>query len=117
MSEKSLSVAETISAIKERLFATEAEVKILLDDGRSIRVSTESGDERFWGLDINDGMFVFTNNCLDFLPNRTWGRVGVYKDGIMNRAATVELLKKSHDAYMDFYKSKFEKGEDDARKT
>lgn len=110
MRKKSLSVEETISVVKERLFAKEAEVKLLMNDERNMRVSTESGDESFWGLDINNGMFVFTNNCLDFLPNRTWGRVGVHKNGVMNLAATVELLKKSHDAYMTFYQDKIEKG-------
>lgn len=117
MRKKSRLVEETISAVKERLFATEAEVKILMDDERNMRVWSESKEERFWGLDIDDGMFVFTNHCLDFLPNRTWGRVGVHKNGVMARAATVELLKKSHEAYMKFYPDKTKKGEDAARKT
>lgn len=117
MRKKSRLVEEAISSIKERLFATESEVKILMADGRNMRVQTESRDERFWGLDIDDGAFVFTNHCLDFLPNRTWGRVGVHKNGIMDRAATVVLLEKSHEAYMNFYPGKTEKAEDAARTT
>lgn len=117
MRKKSRLVEEAISAVKERLFATESEVKILMADERNMRVWSESKEERFWGLDIDDGAFIFTNHCLDFLPNRTWGRVGVHKNGVMDRAATVVLLEKSHEAYMNFYQDKIEKGEDAARKT
>lgn len=104
---KKPSIQQIIDTVKNRLFATEKEVQALMEDERNIRVSTESGDERFWGLDIGDNMFIFTNDCLEFLPNRTWGRVGIcYNNCTMDTAKTAELLKKSHEAYMDFYQSK-----------
>lgn len=107
---KKSSIQQIIDTVKDRLFATEKEVQALMKDNRNIRVSTESGDERFWGLDIGNDLFIFTNHCLEFLPNPTWGRVGVSIGAngarTMDHKKTRELLKKSHEEYMKVYGKK-----------
>lgn len=94
-----------LAAAKKNLFVTQEEKTSIVKKNGNIRVSTANGDEVFWGVDIGDNQFLFSNHCLEFLPNRTWGRVGVYKDRKMDRAATVKLLKKSHQAYMEYVNS------------
>jgi hypothetical protein len=94
-----------LAAAKKNLFVTNEEMDSIVKKNGNIRVSTANGDEVFWGVDIGDNQFLFANHCLEFLPNRTWGRVGIHKNRKMDHKATVELLKKSHPAYMEYINS------------
>lgn len=72
--------------------SSEREYRKLFKDIVSSRISTENGDETFWGIVLDDEHFVFCNNILRFLGHGVVGRVGIHNNGKMLDKKTVEFF-------------------------
>lgn len=81
--------------ILKRLYALDEEHEILAKE--ATQFWTEDQSEHFWGVDLDSGFFLISNQILDYLggPRTVIGLVGFHKNKVMNHKKSVELFKKA----------------------